>query len=175
MVRRRPAATISGVGPCVDGSGLSSTHSNIRSGGRGGPCVRPLSAARMAAGHNALRGSGPGQEHAFNHAVAQMGCPDHRIDRSALSAVRPPTVSCHRCRHDPLLPARQATWPAPSVLDRPRAWPSLPGPYGRSYWPARWLPLSPADDRAAYGLCCATRVLTNWLTASAPVVNRLRR
>jgi hypothetical protein len=43
----------------------------------------------MTAGHNALRGSGPGQIPAFKDAVAQMGCPDHRIDRSALYAVGP--------------------------------------------------------------------------------------
>src|SRR5262249_37002891 len=29
------------------------------------PCVRPLSAVHMTAGHNALRGSGPGQNLAF--------------------------------------------------------------------------------------------------------------
>jgi hypothetical protein len=35
----------------------------------------------MTAGHNALRGSGPGQKHAFdNNAMAQVGCPDRRID-----------------------------------------------------------------------------------------------
>ena len=35
----------------------------------------------MTAGHNALRGSGPGQKLAFDNALAQMGCPDRRIDR----------------------------------------------------------------------------------------------
>src|SRR5208282_2670005 len=29
------------------------------------PCVRPLSAVHVTAGHNALRGSGPGQKDAF--------------------------------------------------------------------------------------------------------------
>src|SRR6476620_1789901 len=29
------------------------------------PCVRPVNAVRMTAGHNALRGSGPGQKPAF--------------------------------------------------------------------------------------------------------------
>ena len=42
------------------------------------PCVRPLSAAHEAAGHNALRGSGPGQSHAFKNALALVGCPDRR-------------------------------------------------------------------------------------------------
>jgi hypothetical protein len=44
------------------------------------PCVRPLSAAHLAAGHNALRGSGPGQNLAFYDAVAQVGCPDRQIE-----------------------------------------------------------------------------------------------
>jgi hypothetical protein len=37
------------------------------------PCVRPVRAARKAAAHNALRGSGPGQYHAFDKALAQSG------------------------------------------------------------------------------------------------------
>src|SRR4029450_3000865 len=39
----------------------------------------------MTAGHNALRGSGPGQKHAFEDAVALMGCPDRRIDRHCIT------------------------------------------------------------------------------------------
>ena len=56
------------------------------------PCVRPVCAVHMTAGHNALRGSGPGQKAAFEDAVAQVGCPDRRIDGSALRAVRPPNL-----------------------------------------------------------------------------------
>ena len=57
------------------------------------PCVRPLGAVHMTAGHNALRGSGPDQKHAFDsNAMAQVGCPDRRIDGSALRAVRPPNL-----------------------------------------------------------------------------------
>jgi hypothetical protein len=41
----------------------------------------------MTAGHNALRRSGPRQQHAFNDAMAQVGCPDRRID--ALRQHRP--------------------------------------------------------------------------------------
>ena len=44
------------------------------------PCVRPVYAVHMTAGYNALRGSGPGQFPAFENAVAQVGCPDRRID-----------------------------------------------------------------------------------------------
>jgi len=35
---------------------------------------------REAAGHNALRGSGPNQKHAFKDALTHTGCPDPRID-----------------------------------------------------------------------------------------------
>src|SRR5262244_722915 len=49
------------------------------------PCVRPVSAVHVTAGHNALRGSGPGQKHAFDNALAQMGCPDRRIDRLCIT------------------------------------------------------------------------------------------
>jgi hypothetical protein len=44
------------------------------------PCVRPLDAVHMTAGHHALRGSGSGQNPAFDNAVARAGCPDRRID-----------------------------------------------------------------------------------------------
>src|SRR5947207_2476969 len=36
------------------------------------PCVRPVCAVHMTAGHNALRGSGPGQKPAFENAVAHV-------------------------------------------------------------------------------------------------------
>src|SRR5262249_44603941 len=45
-------------------------------------------AVHMTAGHNALRGSGPSQFPAFENAMAQVGCPDRRIDRLCI-AVRP--------------------------------------------------------------------------------------
>jgi hypothetical protein len=44
----------------------------------------------LTAGHNALRGSGPGQKPAFDDALAHVGCPDRRIDRLGIRAVRPP-------------------------------------------------------------------------------------
>ena len=37
------------------------------------PCVRPVDAVHMTAGHNALRGSGPGQKRAFDNALANPG------------------------------------------------------------------------------------------------------
>src|SRR5664279_4822886 len=61
------------------------------------PCVRPVSAAHVAAGHNALRGSGPGQKHAFDNALAQVGCPDRRIDRLCITCCSPfPTFTSRR-------------------------------------------------------------------------------
>jgi hypothetical protein len=41
--------------------------------GRLRPCVRPVCAVHMTAGHNALRGSGPGQKLAFDDAMAHCG------------------------------------------------------------------------------------------------------
>jgi len=61
------------------------------------PCVRPLSAAHLAAGHNALRGSGPGHNRAFEDAVAQVGCPDRQIDRLCITCCSPfPTIRSRR-------------------------------------------------------------------------------
>jgi hypothetical protein len=90
-------------GPCVDGSGLArriftSQHWSEQ------PCVRPLSAVPMTAGHNALRGSGPGQKHAFEDAMARVGCPDRRIDRHCITCCSPSQPLRHagcpaRCRY----------------------------------------------------------------------------
>ena len=53
------------------------------------PCVRPVDAVHMTAGHNALRGSGPGQKRAFDNALALVGCPDRRIDRLCITCCLP--------------------------------------------------------------------------------------
>jgi hypothetical protein len=53
------------------------------------PCVRPVCAVHVTAGHNALRGSGPGQYHAFDNALARVGCPDRRIDRLCITCCLP--------------------------------------------------------------------------------------
>jgi hypothetical protein len=61
------------------------------------PCVRPINAVHMTAGHNALRGSGPGQKPAFDNAVAHVGCPDRRIDRLCITCCSPsPTFTLRR-------------------------------------------------------------------------------
>ena len=59
------------------------------------PCVRPLDAVHMTAGHNALRGSGPDQKLAFDNAMALMGCPDRRIDRLCITCCSPSQPSHH--------------------------------------------------------------------------------
>src|SRR5262245_62989994 len=42
-----------------------------------------------AAGHNALRGSGPNQKHAFKDALTQTGSPDPRIDLVCITSSCP--------------------------------------------------------------------------------------
>ena len=49
----------------------------------------------MTAGHNALRGSGPGQKRAFDDAMAQVGCPDRRIDRLCITCCSSSQPSHH--------------------------------------------------------------------------------
>src|SRR5947199_5667631 len=44
---------------------------------------------REAAGHNALRGSGPNQKHAFKDALTHTGCPDPRIDLVCITSSCP--------------------------------------------------------------------------------------
>ena len=74
------------------------------------PCVRPVDAVHMTAGHNALRGSGPGHKLAFDNAVAQVGCPDRRIDRLCITCCSPSQPSHH------------AGCPARSRSSRKRGW-----------------------------------------------------
>ena len=49
-------------------------HWSVRS------CVRPVCAARVAAGHNAFRGSSPNRKHAFEDALTQTGSLDPSSD-----------------------------------------------------------------------------------------------
>src|SRR5439155_731752 len=80
--------------PCVDGSWLASQNFTSRRWSVQ-PCVRPVSAVRMTAGHSALRGSGPGQKPAFDNALAHVGCPDRRIDRLYITCCSPSQPSHH--------------------------------------------------------------------------------
>jgi hypothetical protein len=82
------------VQPCVDGPGLARRIFTMQAWSVQ-PCVRPLDAVHMTAGHNALRGSGPGQKPAFDNALAHVGCPDRRIDRLCITCCSPSQPS-HR-------------------------------------------------------------------------------
>src|SRR5215470_20354262 len=78
--------------PCVDGAPLARVFFTFAAGSVQ-PCVRPPCAVHMTAGHNALRGSGPGQKLAFDHAMAHVGCPDRRIDRHCIRCCWPSQLS----------------------------------------------------------------------------------
>jgi hypothetical protein len=80
--------------PCVDGSELARLFFTF-AGWSVQPCVRPVCAVHMTAGHNALRGSGPGQKPAFDNALAQVGCPDRRIGRLCITCCSPSQPSHH--------------------------------------------------------------------------------
>ena len=118
------------------------------------PCVRPVSAVHVTAGHNALRGSGPGQNHAFDHALARVGCPDRRIDRLCITCCSPlPTVH--------ITPDAGAISFMPRVRQVPysaRPSSSSPRPCERSCWRARrrrpWLAAAQATPRAMVDVWC---------------------
>jgi hypothetical protein len=93
-----------------------------------------FSAVRMTAGHNALRGSGPGQKPAFCDALAHVGCPDRRIDRLCITCCSPSQPSHHAgCSG-----AISFTPQVRQVLCSARPWPSRPKPFWRSCWRVRW-------------------------------------
>lgn len=78
-----PSAPDGNIVQCVDGENL-----------HGAPLVGtamcwPVGAVHMAAGHNALHGSGPSQEPAFDDALARVGCPDRWIDRLCIMCCSP--------------------------------------------------------------------------------------
>jgi hypothetical protein len=80
--------------PCVDGSGLARRIFTSRAW-LVLPCVRPVGAVHMTAGHNALRRPGPAQKPAFDNAMALVGCPDRRIDRLCITCCSPSQPSHH--------------------------------------------------------------------------------
>src|SRR5580698_5289845 len=55
-------------GPCVDGSELARTFFTSAVLVGAAMCSASISAVHVTAGHNALRGSGPGQKDAFDNA-----------------------------------------------------------------------------------------------------------
>jgi hypothetical protein len=120
-------------GPCVDGSGLARRIFTLQHWSEQ-PCVRPVCAVLMTAGHNALRGSGPGQQHAFEDALAQVGCPDRRIDRRCIKCCSP----SQPLRHAGLSGVISFTPRERQVPYSVRFWPSWPRPSWRVCWRARW-------------------------------------
>ena len=126
--------------PCVDGSELArriftSLCWSVQ------PCVRPFGAVHTTAGHNALRGSGPGQKDAFDNAMAQVGCPDRRIDRLCITCCSLlPTFTSRRMSGATLVTPQARRVPCSVHI-----WPSWPRPFGLSCWQAQWLRPSPAD------------------------------
>src|ERR1700731_5347050 len=138
--------------PCVDGSGLARTFFT-HAGWSVQPCVRPVSAVRMTAGHNALRGSGPDQKPAFEMHWHKWVVLTAGSTGSALRAVRPPNLHITPDVRRDLV--RPLTRPGSGTA---RPWPSWPTPFGRVYWQARspqpWLVAAPAMPRAMADVCC---------------------
>jgi hypothetical protein len=91
--------------PCVDGSELARLFFTF-AGWSVQPCVRPVCAVHMTAGHNAFRGSGPGQKPGFDNALALVGCPDRRIGRLHYVLFSLSSFISRRCRLDLGLAAR---------------------------------------------------------------------
>ena len=110
--------------PCVDGSELAELSSRKQHWSVQ-PCVRPLDAVHMTAGHNALRGSGPDQKLAFDNAMALVGCPDRRIDRLCITMLFAlPTFTSRRLSGAVRI-TPQVRW-VPCIA---RPWPSWPRPF----------------------------------------------
>ena len=77
--------------PCVDGSELARLFFTF-AGWSVQPCVRPVRAVHMTAGHNAFRGSGPGQKPAFELHWHKWVVLIAGSTGSALRAVGPPNL-----------------------------------------------------------------------------------
>ena len=101
-------------------------------------CSAFLCGSHKAAGHNAFRGSGPGQKLAFDNAVAHVGCPDRRIDQSCITCCLP--LPTFYLRRSPALSRLYRRRLLPRKRDRllvTLAWPSSPRPSWRAYWQAQ--------------------------------------
>jgi hypothetical protein len=83
----------------------------------------------MTAGHNALRGSGPGQKPAFDNAMALVGCPGRRIDRLCIRCCSPSQTLTSGLMSG----AISFTLRARLVAYNARPWPSWPRPSAQFY------------------------------------------
>ena len=96
----------------------------------------------MTAGHNALRGSSPGQFPALDRAVALVGFPDHRIDRICITCCLSfPTFTSRRLTARSRLCRQRDGLPVALALAhyRPRHTGELVGKRDRGHfgWPPR--------------------------------------
>src|SRR5262252_3424521 len=94
--------------PCVDGSELARRIFTSQSWSVQ-PCVRPLSAVHMTAGHNALRGSGPGQKDAFNSQRLAKGTEPCGIGLGRLSSKQADYWHCRLLRARRERPCHRST------------------------------------------------------------------
>src|SRR5262245_50495768 len=86
--------------PCVDGSELARLFFTF-AGWSVQPCVRPVCAVHMTAGHNALPRIRSRSKARNRDALAQVGCPDRRIDRLCITCCWASQPSHHAgCRRD---------------------------------------------------------------------------
>ena len=94
--------------------------------------------SHKAAGHNAFRGSGPGQQLAFDNAVAQVGCPDRRVDQSCITWLSALSNRSYSAIAGAIsFPLQQAISRARLAPCNSRPWPSGPKPSWRACWRAR--------------------------------------
>ena len=120
--------------PCVDGSELARLFFTF-AGWSVQPCVRPVCAVHMTAGHNAFRGSGPGQKPAFEMHWHKWVVLIAGSTGSALRAVGPPNFLI-----TPDVGAISVMPQARRVPCSDHPWPLWPTPFLRSCWQARSRP-----------------------------------
>lgn len=111
-----------------------------------------------------LHGSGPGHKPAFDDALAQVSCPDRRIDQRCLTCCSPFQPS-HRAGS----PARSGLPQALRVACNARPWPSPPRPSARSCWQA--LSRRPAGiaPMKSFAACVLLAAMSPFLKATSVV------
>ncbi len=85
--KKRPPRTTSALPSCVDGSLLARDFVTLMQHGRVLPCVRPVDAARMAAGPNAIRRNGSQSASRARGTWGQTGFSGPRFDRLCITSL----------------------------------------------------------------------------------------
>ena len=98
--------------------------------GRVLPCVRPVDAASVAAGPNAIRRTGSQSKARAQGALAKTGFPGPRSNRLCITSHSP------RRTVNPVASASSRLPPRCPVYDRPHHAAVAPRRYARSCWPA---------------------------------------